>query len=140
MSLTLLQAEQALTGALTKSAELGFAPLTVAVLDAGGHLVVLKRQDGSGILRADIAIGKAYGALGFGLGSRSLADKNPVFLAAVANASAGRLVPVPGGVLIRAPQSNVILGAMGISGDSSGNDEMVAISGIESVGLLADPG
>lgn len=140
MTLTLKQAEQALDGAFAKSAESGFAPLTVAVLDSGGHLVVLKRQDGSGILRSEIAIGKAYGALGFGLGSRSLVDKNPNFLAAVANASGGRLVPVPGGVLMRDPASKVIIGAMGISGDSSENDETAAISGIEGAGFLADPG
>jgi len=140
VTLTLEQAEQALNGALLKSAEAGFEPLTIAVLDAGGHLVVLKRQDGSGILRAEIAIGKAYGALGFGLGSRSLADKNSNFLAAVANASGGRLVPVPGGVLVRDSETNRIIGAMGVSGDSSGNDEMAAVFGIEGAGLLADPG
>ena len=140
MTLKLEQAEKAINGALAKSTEAGFQPLTIAVLDAGGHMVAFKRQDASGILRPEIATGKAYGALGFGLGSRSLADKNPNFLAAVANASGGRLVPVPGGVLIRDPETKSVIGAMGVSGDASANDEAAAIAGIEGVGLIADPG
>ena len=140
MTLTLDQSEAAIDGALAKAAVDGLQPLTVAVLDAGGHMVAFKRQDESGILRPEIAIGKAYGALGFGMGSRSLADKNPNFIAAVAAASHGRLVPVPGGVLIRDPNSNGIIGAMGISGDASGKDEGAAVAGIEKAGLIADQG
>lgn len=140
MTLTLEQADKMIEGALAYGASAELQPLTIAVLDAGGHLVAFKRQDESGILRPEIATGKAYGALGFGLGSRSLTDKNPNFLSAVANASGGRLVPVPGGVLVRDPKSRSIIGAMGISGDASGNDEAAAISGIEISGLLADPG
>jgi uncharacterized protein GlcG (DUF336 family) len=138
--LTLEQASRIIDGAFDKARETGCRPMTVAVLDAGGHVVALMRQDGSGILRAEIATGKAYGALGFGLGSRDLAEKNPVFLSAVAAASGGRMVPVPGGVLVRAADSGDIIGAVGISGDSSGQDESAAIAGIEAAGLIADPG
>ncbi len=98
------------------------------------------RQDDSGILRPEIAAGKAYGALGFGLGSRELKDKNPQFLAAVASASGGRMIPAPGGVLVRAGKGGDIIGAVGISGDNSGNDEACAVAGIEAAGLDADPG
>ncbi len=139
-TLTLDQAATVANGALEKGAAAGFDPLTVAVLDAGGHLVAFLREDGSGILRPEIAIGKAYGALGFGLGGRALHDKNEKFLAAVAAASNGRMIPVPGGVLMRDPESDAIIGAVGISGDNSGNDEMAAVAGIESAGLKADTG
>jgi len=138
--LTLHQATLVANGALEEGAAHGFDPLSVAVLDAGGHLVVFVREDGSGILRPEIAIGKAYGALGFGLGGRALNAKNEKFLAAVAAASGGRMVPVPGGVLIRDPESDAIIGAVGISGDNSGNDEIAAVTGIEAAGLKADPG
>ncbi len=134
MTLTLDQASRIVDGAMAYAADNAFDPLTIAVLDAGGHLVAFKRQDNSGILRPEIAIGKAYGALGFGLDGRSLKEKNPVFLSAVAAASGGRMVPVPGGVLIR-DGNGIIVGAVGISGDNSGNDELAAVAGIEGVGL-----
>lgn len=134
MTLTLDQASRIVDGALVYAADNAFDPLTIAVLDAGGHLVAFKRQDNSGILRPEIAMGKAYGALGFGLDGRALKEKNPVFLSAVAAASGGRMVPVPGGVLIR-DSDGIIVGAVGISGDNSGNDELAAIAGIEGVGL-----
>jgi len=139
-TLTLAQSEAIIDGALAYGADVNAAPLTVAVLDSGGHLVALKRQDASGILRVEIASGKAYGALGFGLGSRAISGKNPVFLAAVGAASGGHMVPVPGGVLVRDPDTNTIIGAVGISGDASGTDEAAAISGITAAGLSADPG
>ncbi len=138
--LTLDQAIKIAEGALAKGQDAGFHPLTVAVLDAGGHMVAFMRDDDSGILRAEIATGKAYGALGFGLGSRALMDKNPQFLASVVAASGGRMVPVPGGVLIRDGESGGIIGAAGISGDTSDHDETAAIAGIEAAGLTADPG
>ncbi|MEQ8322900.1 MAG: heme-binding protein [Rhodospirillales bacterium] len=134
MTLTLDQASRIVDGALVYAADNAFDPLTIAVLDAGGHLVAFKREDNSGILRPEIAMGKAYGALGFGLDGRALKEKNPVFLSAVAAASGGRMVPVPGGVLIR-DSDGIIVGAVGISGDNSGNDELAAIAGIEGVGL-----
>ena len=139
---TLAQASTIVDTALAKGRETKCAPLTVAVLDAGGHLVAFKREDKSGLLRFDIAFGKAWGALGMGFGSRELADraaKNPVFFGVLATVSPGRLVPVPGGVLIRDAAGDII-GAVGISGDTSDKDEACAIAGIQAAGLTADPG
>ncbi|HEX9702028.1 MAG TPA: heme-binding protein [Rhodospirillales bacterium] len=138
--LTLNHAQRIIAAALGKAADAKCAPLTVVVLDAGGHPVAMARQDGSGILRAEIAGGKAYGALGFGLGSRELREKNPQFLAAVAAASGGRMVPAPGGVLVRDPKSGGVIGAVGISGDTADRDEACAVAGIEAVGLKPETG
>lgn len=141
-NVSLSQATKILDAALAAGREKSFEPLTVVVLDAGGHLVAAKREDGSGILRYEIAFAKAWGALGLGLGSRALATraiKAPMFITAVASVADGRLVPVPGGVLIRDAQSSVI-GAVGISGDNSDNDEIAAIAGIESAALKPDTG
>ena len=116
-------------------------PLTVAVLDAGGHLVAFKRENGSGILRPDIAIGKAWGALGMGMSSRLLRDRladRPAFIGALAAASGGKLIPVPGGVLIR-DADGIVVGAVGISGDASDKDEYCAIAGVRAAGLDPDP-
>ncbi len=137
-SVTLKQSEQILNGTLAYAEDVQINPLTIAVLDAGGHLVAFRRQDDSGILRPEIAIGKAYGALGFGFGSRGLSGKNPAFMAAVSVASGGRVVPVPGGVLIR--KDGKIIGAVGISGDNSDVDESAAVAGIKAAGLSADTG
>ena len=139
MSINLNQASTIVDVALTKGRETNCVPLTVAVLDAGGHLVAFKREDRSGILRFDIAFGKAWGALGMGFGSRELADrsaKNPLFFGVLATVSQGRLVPVPGGVLIK-DASGSVLGAVGISGDTSDKDEVCAVAGIEAAGLKA---
>lgn len=140
--LTLAQASTILDAALAKGRETDCAPLTVAVLDAGGHLVAFKREDSSGILRYDIATGKAWGALGMGFGSRELADraiKAPMFMTALTAASHGRVVPAPGGVLIKDAAGEVI-GAVGISGDTSDRDETCAVAGIAAAGLLAQVG
>ena len=142
MPLTLVQASTIVDTALKKGRETNCAPLTVSVLDAGGHLVAFKREDRSGILRFDIAYGKAWGALGMGFGSRTLFERSantPMFFTALAAASGGRLVPNPGGVLIK-DASGDILGAVGISGDTSDKDEVCAIAGVEAAGLKADPG
>ena len=142
MSVTLAQASTIVDTALKKGREMKFQPLTVAVLDPGGHLVAFKREDKSGILRFDIAYGKAWGALGMGFGSRTLAERaaaTPQFFTMLAAASGGRIVTNPGGVLIRDAGGNII-GAVGISGDTSDNDEKCAIAGIEAAGLKADPG
>jgi uncharacterized protein GlcG (DUF336 family) len=142
MPLTLAQASTIVDTALKKGRETSCAPLTVSVLDAGGHLVAFKREDRSGILRFDIAFGKAWGALGMGFGSRTLFERSantPMFFTALAAASGGRLVPNPGGVLIK-DASGDILGAVGISGDTSDKDEACAIAGVEAAGLKADPG
>jgi uncharacterized protein GlcG (DUF336 family) len=139
MSVTLAQASTIVDTALKNGREMNLAPLTVAVLDAGGHMVAFKREDKSGILRYDIAYGKAWGALGMGFGSRELGDraaKNPVFFGVLATVSQGRLIPVPGGVLIK-DADGAVLGAVGISGDASDKDEACAIAGIEAAGLKA---
>jgi len=140
--LTLEQASTIVDVALKKGRETNSAPLTVAVLDAGGHLVAFKREDRSGIMRFDIAFGKAWGALGMGFPSRTLgerAEKHSTFFQTLAAVSQGRLVPAPGGVLIRGGGGNII-GAVGISGDSSDKDEVCAVAGIQAAGLKADTG
>jgi uncharacterized protein GlcG (DUF336 family) len=142
MPVNLAQSSTIVDAALRKGRELNCAPLTVAVLDPGGHLVAFKREDKSGVLRFDIAFGKAWGALGMGFGSRTLAARaanTAMFFTALASVSGGRMVPVPGGVLIRDAGGDVI-GAVGISGDTSDRDETCAIAGIEAAGLRADPG
>src|SRR6266568_2950699 len=139
---TLAQASTIVDVALKKGRDTNCAPLTVAVLDAGGHLIAFKREDKSGLLRFDIAFGKAWGALGMGFGSRTLAAraaKTPQFFTMLAAASGGRIVTNPGGVLIRDASGN-LLGACGISGDTSDKDEICAVAGIEAAGLKAEPG
>jgi uncharacterized protein GlcG (DUF336 family) len=140
--ISLSQASTIVAVALKKARDSNLQPLSVAILDAGGHLVAFKREDKSGILRFDIAFGKAWGALGMGFGSRTLASraaKTPQFFTMLASASDGRIVTNPGGVLIR-DGAGTILGACGVSGDTSDKDEMCAIAGIEAAGLKADPG
>ncbi len=140
--LTLAQASEIVDSALAAGRAASFAPLTVAVLDAGGHLVALKREDRSSLLRPEIAVAKAWGVLGMGFGGRELerrAKAVPAFFAALANLAEGRMVPVPGGVLIR-DASGAILGAVGISGDASLNDESCATAGIKAAGLVPDTG
>jgi uncharacterized protein GlcG (DUF336 family) len=146
MSLTLPQATTIVQAALQKGRELGLAPLAVAVLDAGGHLKAFAREDGAGIVRPQIAIGKAWGALGMGLGSRTLAkrvsDQGPqqqAFFAALNAMSDGRVVPAAGGVLVR-DAGGTVIGAVGISGDVSDKDEACALAGIAAATLAADPG
>ena len=142
MPLTLAQASTIVDVALKTARDAKFAALTVAVLDAGGHLVAFKREDKSGILRFDIAFGKAWGALGMGFGSRTLAERaatTPQFFTMLAAASGGRIVTNPGGVLVRDAAGDVI-GAVGISGDTSDKDEACAVAGIAAAGLKADPG
>ena len=128
--------------ALEHGRTLGLPPLTVAVLDAAGCLVSFKRQDGSSLLRPDIAQAKAFGALGLGIGSRAIAARAavaPAFVSAVNALAGGRLIPVPGGVLIRS-SSKAIIGAVGITGANSDQDEACAVAGIEAAGLIADTG
>ena len=142
MSVTLAQASTIVDVALKKARDNNLAPLTVAVLDPGGHLVAFKREDKSGILRFDIAFGKAWGALGMGFGSRTLAAraaKTPQFFTMLAAASGGRMVTNPGGVLIKDASGNIV-GACGISGDTSDKDEACAVAGIEAAGLKAQTG
>lgn len=140
--ITLQQAEDVIAGTLAEGSRLGLGPLTVAVLDLGGHVVALKRSDGSEYLRPSIAIGKAWGALGMGHAGRVLAEraaKMPVFFGALSDMSGGRMVPLPGGVLVRDVEGT-ILGAVGVSGDTADNDELAAVAGISGAGLLPDYG
>ena len=140
MSVTLEEARRIVSVAQAAGAEHRMMPLTVAVLDTGGHLVALERQDGSGIMRVEIAIGKAYAALGMGVPTRLLRDRladRPHFVSGLAAAADGRFIAVPGGVLIR--RQGRVIGAVGISGDTSDKDEFCAITAIQAAGLEADP-
>jgi uncharacterized protein GlcG (DUF336 family) len=117
-------------------------PLAVVVLDRTGNPRAFERADGASNLRYDVAHAKAYGALGLGMGSRALqarAEQQPYFIASVTAAIGGALIAVPGGVLVR-NADGALIGAVGVSGDTSDNDELAAVSGIEAVGLVADPG
>lgn len=141
MALDLAAARAILDGCLARAATMGLRPLTVAVVDAGGHLLALARQDGASPMRPEIAQGKAKGAVAMGLGSRALfqrAESQPYFIQAMNALAGGALVPVPGGVLVR--RDGAILGAVGITGDSSDNDEACAVAAIEEAGFDADPG
>ena len=141
MTLTLDLARKLADLCLDRAREMNLKPLTVAVLDASGHLKVLLRQDGTSLLRSEIAQGKARCAIGIGLGSRALynrAQEQPYFIQAMNTIAGGSLVPVPGGVLIR--KDGEIIGAVGITGDTSDNDEACAVAAIEALGLQADGG
>jgi uncharacterized protein GlcG (DUF336 family) len=138
--LSLATADAIADACLKAGRDAGFAPLTVAVLDAGGHVIVSKRSDDSGILRNEIAFAKAWGALGMGLPSRALAKRaqtTPGFFTALAAVSDGRMIPVPGGVLVR-DDAGAVLGAVGVSGDTSDNDEECAVAAIRGAGLTPD--
>ena len=136
MSLTLDKASIICDQALAKAREMKIRPLCVAVLDDGGNLKALKREDGASILRPQIAISKAWGAVGMGESSRSLADRlkdRPAFLGALSDMSGGKVVPVAGGVLIM--DGNTIIGAAGASGGAADEDEACVIAGIQAAGL-----
>ncbi len=141
--LTLAQASVIVDTALARGRELKLAPLTVVVLDAGGHLKAAKREDNSSLLRESIAGGKAWGVLGMGFGGRELARRAakmpPSFFDALIGLSGGRMVPVPGGVLIRNADGEIV-GAVGVSGDASEKDEDCAVHGIKAAGLAPDTG
>ena len=127
--------------ALERARASDLRPLTVVVLDAGGHLKAMKREDGAGILRADTAFGKAWGALGWGVGSRAIAaqaSERPAFFGALATVAGGRMVLAPGGVLVLA--GDEVIGAVGVSGDTPDADEGCAVTGVEAAGLRAETG
>ena len=136
MKLTLEKASIIVDQALAKAQEMKIRPFCVAVLDEGGHLKALKRADGASLLRPKIAMGKAWGAIGMGESSRQLGSRlkeRPAFLGALSDMSGGRVVPVPGGVLVM--DGNEIIGAVGASGASADEDEACAIAGIRAAGL-----
>ena len=136
MKLTLESASIIADKTLAKARASKFRPMCVAVLDDGGCLKVLKREDGASILRPQIAIGKAWGAVGMGESSRALSERlkeRPAFLGALSTMSEGKVVPVAGGVLIMS--GNEIIGSVGVSGGTADEDEACAIEGIKAAGL-----
>jgi uncharacterized protein GlcG (DUF336 family) len=140
--LTLETADRIIDAALAARHQAKAKPICVVVLDGSGHMVALKREDGASMFRPDVALGKAWGCVAMGDGGRALAKKardNPAFFAGLAATSNGRLLPQPGGVLVRAP-TGAVLGAVGISGDTGANDEAFAVAGIEAAGFVADAG
>jgi uncharacterized protein GlcG (DUF336 family) len=140
--ITLEQARTIIAAALAKGEAEKMLPLSVAVLDAGGHTTAFERQDGASAMRFKIAHGKAYGAIAMGLGTRALyerAQKQAYFLDAMNALAGGALVPVPGGVLAKNANGRVVA-AIGISGDTSDNDEACAKAGIEAAGMAAETG
>ncbi|GJD61578.1 GlcG/HbpS family heme-binding protein [Methylobacterium frigidaeris] len=140
--LTLDAASTIVTAALKAGRDLGLKPLAVVVLDARGALKAAGVEDGTSLKRAEIATGKANGALALGIGSRAIArraEEQAYFVAAVTHvAGPAGLIPVPGGVLIK--RDGKLVGAVGISGDTSDNDEKAALAGIEAAGLQAETG
>ncbi|WP_298216724.1 heme-binding protein [Acidocella sp.] len=141
MALPLDVAQKIIAGALAHAKASGLKPLAVSVLDARGALKGFAAEDGTSLKRGEIAIAKAHGALALGMGSRALmkrAETQAYFIAAATAAIGGSLMPVPGGVLIR--QAGAVIGAVGISGDTSDNDEAAAVAGISGAGLDADGG
>ncbi|MFH1329838.1 MAG: heme-binding protein [Actinomycetota bacterium] len=137
--LSLELAKAIIDKALETGRALELAPLAVAVLDPGGHLKAFAREDGAGILRPQIATAKAWSALGLGSGTRSLVGKSPEFVGALAAISKGRIMPSPGGVLIR-DADGTLLGAIGVTGDKGERDEVCAVAGVEALGLVAETG
>ena len=140
-SLSLAAASRIVDGAIAERRRHELLPLAVAVLDAGGNLVAFQREDGCGVLRFDIAFGKAWAALGMGMSTRLIRDRlkeRPAFQGALAAAAGGRFVPVPGGVLILDP-GGAAIGAVGISGDASDRDEYCAITAIRAADFGCEP-
>lgn len=140
--LTLEQANQLIQAVLKKAREMKMPPMSAAVLDTGGHLKALQREDGQAFLRVNICQAKAWGALALGTDSRNLAERVEMggrdegFITALNAMSAGRLIPLPGGLLIH-DQDGEIVGAVGVAGGDSDKDEACAIAGIEAIGLQA---
>jgi len=142
VTITLDQARTIVDAALAHGTEQSFRPLTAAVLDPGGSVVALGRQDGSGFLRPDIAVAKAFGVLGLGITNRAIAaraEEAPAFFTSVATLAGGRILSVPGGVFIR-DAAGALLGAVGVTGDLSLNDEAAALAGIAAAGLVGETG
>jgi uncharacterized protein GlcG (DUF336 family) len=142
MTLTLAQARTIADKALVEGIARGFAPLCAIVLDAGGHALALLRDERASISRPEIATAKAAGCLGMGFGGRELARRAqaaPAFFTALSGIFPKGIVPVAGGVLIR-DAAGALLGAVGVSGDTSDNDEICALAGIAAASLVADTG
>ena len=139
MSITLPQAQSIITAALAHAREKKLAPMGVVVLDARGVLKAYAAEDGTALRRADIAIGKAYGALSMGVGSRTLgkrAEERPHFIAAASGLGEGGMIPAAGGIIV-CDTEGTVLGALGVSGDTSDNDEACALAAIAAAGFVA---
>lgn len=137
MAVTLDQARAAIAATLDAGAKMGLKSLSVAVLDAGGHLIAFERQDGASPGRYAIAQGKAYGAVMLGMpGSAQMAraEQQAYFMAAVNGAFGGQVVPVPGGILIK--DGDAVIGALGVTGDTSDNDSDAGMAGLAAAGLV----
>jgi len=142
MDLTLAQAKTIIEHTLAAQGANGFKPMAVVVLGAAGTIKASESQDGTSLLRPKVAHGKAYGAISLGIGSRALFERakaEPFFIQAVNSLCDGALVPVAGGVLVRNSDGELI-GSVGVTGDTSDNDELCAVAGIEAAGLVADTG
>ncbi len=142
MTMTLELARRMVDAALAKSGALKLKPLAIAVLDTRGCLVAFAAQDGTSLIRSEVGRAKAYGALALGMGSRAIfkrAQEQAYFIDSVNTLAQGAIIPLPGGVLIR-DDAGGLVGALGISGDTSDNDEICAVAGIEAVGLRPDAG
>jgi uncharacterized protein GlcG (DUF336 family) len=140
--LVLNTAHEIVTASIAYGREKNLMKLAVAVLDARGALKSFGAEEGTSLKRGEIAIAKASAALAMGLGTRSInkmAKDRPYFIGSVTSAVGGSFVPVPGGVLIK-DKAGAIIGAVGISGDVSDNDEAAALAGIAVSGFTADPG
>lgn len=138
-SLTLEQAQRIIAGALARSREQGFKPMGIAVVDEGGHLKAFARDDGASMFRFEIAQAKAWGAVGMGVSSRVLGQRakdNPNFFVALAATAQGRFLPQTGAVLIRDGAGN-LLGAVGASGGTGDEDELICAAGVEAAGLVS---
>ena len=140
--LTLAVARKICDAALAKCRDMKLKPMSITVLDARGCVKTSIAEDGTSLMRNEIAYGKAHGALALGMGSRAIfkrANEQPYFVDAISTMTRGAMIPVPGGVLIQ-DKSGALLGAIGISGDTSDNDETAAVAGIEAAGLSASTG
>ena len=140
MSISLRRARTIIRKALEKGTELELKPLSVVVLDSGGHVIAFERSDGAAPGRFAIAHGKAYGSVMLGMAGKSQmarAEAQAYFMDAVNGVFGGAVVPVPGGVLVR-DRKGAVIGAVGVTGDTSDNDEIAAVAGIEAIGLTAD--
>ena len=140
--LTLEKAQIIVNAAIAHSRNAGFKPLAYAVMDDRGALKAFAAEDATSLKRGEVAIGKAFGAVALGVGSRAIAKMavdRPHFVAAISHVVGGAMVPVPGGVLIR-DAAGALLGAVGISGDTSDNDEAAAMAGIAAAGFSGDGG
>jgi len=136
-TLTLAQANTIITAALEKSKASGFKPMGIVVLDAAGDVKAYAREDGASMFRFDVARGKAWGAVGMGASSRALAERakdNPNFFVSLAATAQGRFLPQTGAVVIKDAEGNVI-GAVGASGGTGDEDELICIEGVRAAGF-----